>query len=380
MVLNRVKATFTVPILIAFCLLLSISSLVFSPSSLQAVVCVGECVCSNCHTMHNSQNGQPMNFDSSDIPNALLLRGSCISCHGQNPGGSSNIISFGNVPQVLHSAITDLAGGNFKYLTTSDMFGHNVKELNNPDGSMTGTTPPGDEFNQTGITWGAGATFTCAGKYGCHGDRTISGSLDAIKGAHHYNDKDLKFSGPINEGNQAKTSGTIGEQVGSSYRFLKGVKGGEDTDWQATNSVTDHNEYKGATVGVEGGDAYTPGGNTISGFCAECHGNFHGGSADIGGPTGTPWLRHPTDISLPSSGEYIAYTTYSLTAPVARTTIPSSPSATVTPSNTTDDIIMCLSCHRAHASPYFKMMRWDYKGWPANGQTNGCNVCHTSKN
>jgi hypothetical protein len=43
---------------------------------------------------------------------------------------------------------------------------------------------------------------------------------------------------------------------------------------------------------------------------------------------------------------------------------------------------MCLSCHRAHASSNFKMMRWDYKGWPAclPGCTNGCNVCHTTKN
>src|SRR4030042_1804646 len=132
--LNRVKASFTVPILIAFCLLLSVFSLVFSPSSLQSAVCVGECVCSNCHTMHNSQHGQPMNFDSSITPNAYLLRGSCISCHGQNPGGSNNIISFGNVPQVLHSSTTDLAGGNFKYLDTDDNKGHNVIDTGNQEG------------------------------------------------------------------------------------------------------------------------------------------------------------------------------------------------------------------------------------------------------
>ena len=319
-----------------------------------------------------------MNFDSSDIPNALLLRGSCISCHGQNPGGSSSIISFGNVPQVLHSATTDLAGGNFKYLDTDDNKGHNVIAGNQEsNGSMF--PPPGNEFTENNTI--NSTNFTCAGALGCHGNRTISGSLDAIKGAHHYNDKDLKFNGPINEGNQAKTSGTNGEQVGSSYRFLKGVKGGEDTDWQATSGSTNHNEYKGATS-MGASSATAPANNTISGLCAECHGNFHGdgGSGDPGTGTVSPWLRHPTDTSLSSSGEYTAYTAYSTIVPVARTTIPSSPGATVTPSGTTDDIIMCLSCHRAHASPYFKMLRWDYKGWPGNGLANGCNVCHTSKN
>ena len=37
--------------------------------------------CSNCHTMHNSQNGSSMNFDGSTIPNEVLLRGTCLGCH-----------------------------------------------------------------------------------------------------------------------------------------------------------------------------------------------------------------------------------------------------------------------------------------------------------
>jgi hypothetical protein len=66
-----------------------------------------------------------------------------------------------------------------------------------------------------------------------------------------------------------------------------------------------------------------------------------------------------------------------MVAPVARPD-PDNVSNTVVVTPGTD-IIMCLSCHRAHGSPYFKMLRWDYKGWPAGGGTNGCNVCHTSK-
>lgn len=39
--------------------------------------------CSNCHTMHNSQNGQSMNFDGSATPNEALLKGTCLGCHAQ---------------------------------------------------------------------------------------------------------------------------------------------------------------------------------------------------------------------------------------------------------------------------------------------------------
>ncbi|RLD97852.1 MAG: hypothetical protein DRI91_04390, partial [Aquificota bacterium] len=38
-------------------------------------------VCSNCHTMHNSQGGSVMAFDGSG-PYRALTRGDCIGCHG----------------------------------------------------------------------------------------------------------------------------------------------------------------------------------------------------------------------------------------------------------------------------------------------------------
>jgi cytochrome c553 len=325
--------------------------------------------CSNCHTMHNSQNGVSMQYanELDTAPKGILLRASCLGCHGQ--GMSNNIIN--NIPQVLYKNAADLAGGNFAYITAaktrgsgdSNTVGHNVIDLGFNETVLT--SPPGDQHS-TNIT---NLNFTCSGAKGCHGDRTIEDKLIAMKGAHHTDDHILRF-GSINENNQ-------GSSTGLSYRFLKGVKGGEDSDWQATSSTTDHNEYKGSTsMGTS--SATSPANNTISGLCAECHGYFHGIlSSEVGGQE--PWLRHPTDILLPSGGEYIAYTTYSLTAPVARTAIPNSPSDIVTPGST-DAIIMCLSCHSAHASPYYKIMRWDYKNWPGNGQINGCNVCHTSKN
>lgn len=332
-------------------------------------------VCSNCHTMHNSQNGQPMaTFGGTTSAQPCLLRGTCLGCHGQNAGGTVNIISLGNVPQVLHAATTDLAGGNFAYITgaktrgtgtDSNTAGHNPTDLGTNETILT--SPPGDQ-HATGIT---NTNFTCAGAKGCHGNRAVEDKLLSIKGSHHTIDTALKFGAGFTTATQGTTSGV-------SYRFLLCVKGAEDTDWEGTTTTTDHNEYFGATS-MGASSLTSPANNTISGLCAECHGYFHGATASEAGSV-SPWLRHPTDIVLPNTGEYTGYTAYSFVAPVARQSIAAGSTlalGTVAPGT---DVIMCLSCHRAHASPYFKMMRWDYKSSTLSTAISGCNVCHTSKN
>jgi hypothetical protein len=321
--------------------------------------------CSNCHTMHNSQNGSSMNFDGSTMPNEVLLRATCLGCHSEANGTSwKNGVSGApivlNTVEPTYNTAKGLAGGNFYYVsTTVDNTGHNIFSTNLDDTPPAlGNTPPGGSALTDQVR--------CAGTWGCHGhngrqsgDTAVDNQIMGIKGAHHGND-----TPPL--------GGSL-TNVADNYRFLLGIKGKEDADWEEDVVNTSHNEYKGA-IGFS--DTFT-----ISYLCGECHGNsggegFHN-STGVG--TTSPWLRHPTDIILPSdaSKEYKNYTSYSMVAPVARPN-PDSVSDTtkVTPGI---DIVMCLSCHRAHASPNFKMMRWDYKGWPGNGLANGCNVCHTSK-
>lgn len=44
------------------------------------------------------------------------------------------------------------------------------------------------------------------------------------------------------------------------------------------------------------------------------------------------------------------------------------------------DKVMCLSCHRAHGSPYPDMLRFDYNMEAGGGtSTDGCFKCHTNK-
>ncbi|MGB9807056.1 MAG: hypothetical protein ACPLSJ_00620 [Thermosulfidibacteraceae bacterium] len=339
-------------------------------------------LCSNCHTMHNSFQGSSMtNGTSSAQP--LLLKYTCLGCHGM--GGSQKIAYIGDipVPQVLHTDPSgDLAGGNFAYITGAkqgngtnpNRFGHNVIELGEAFRETAfGNDPPGHVHSFYGVD--VRKYLSCAGYMGCHGDKRYYDAPQgtaAIKGAHHNN-----LNGKIDPPGTANPPGYY-------YRFLQGVKGYEISDWQNLDS-THHNEYYGSTsapvnYGSFCENCHTSSGGvlarygTISNFCATCHGNFHQQST-VG--TSSPWLRHPTDVVIPNTGEFGNYTVYDPSVPVGRTYVPSSPSSTVTPGQ---DVVTCLSCHYAHAGPYPSMLRWNYSNVEAGrGSVSGCKVCHRNK-
>ncbi|OGW40313.1 MAG: hypothetical protein A2Y97_00005, partial [Nitrospirae bacterium RBG_13_39_12] len=341
--------------------------------------------------MHNSQNDASMNLgktfgigsydsecmDCHGANRARLLRMDCLGCHAQNIGGASNIVNPSNMPQVaLATGSTPLAGGNYKYVFTNDSKGHNVHGFgddivtddllgNNPPGYNSSYDPANPDFDPD--LYDDAEQIMCAGQNGCHGNRDEQHQILAIAGTHHADDTILRFGGGFTETGQGAT-------VGTSYRFLYGVHGAEDNNWQASSSPTDHNEYRGDTFEVRSSQSSFSSIVTISQFCAECHGNFHA-SAGITAGSGSPWLRHPTDVLIPDSGEYASIsTTYNVLTPVARQSIAvgtTQASPTVTPD---EDIVMCLSCHMAHASNYLDILRWDYNNM-ASGT--GCYVCHT---
>lgn len=168
-----------------------------------------------------------------------------------------------------------------------------------------------------------------------------------------------------------------------AYRFLEGhgtgryVIGREDPDWEEPPvTSTKHNEYKG-----DPGDSGTSGTSDLadshgmSSFCKGCHQDFHVQS------DGSAWIRHPSDAVLPDSGEYLDYVTYNPMAPVARPDPMNVGDPGIVNHGAGGDMVMCLSCHRAHGSPYPDMLRWDYAGMIAGGGgSGGCFTCHTQKN
>lgn len=318
--------------------------------------------------MHNSQGGVSV----TSTPIKALLNNTCYGCHQ----GSNTATSISSTPYVFDpngpnygttgtEATTDtLAGGNFYWVSQGgDRKGHNVQGIANQDPDL-GNTPPGG----TALT----SQLTCAGANGCHGDRSESDQYVAVSGGHHNHDA---------------STWKDGASVSTSFRFLLGVKGLEDSQYEFRPAGdTHHNKYYGVDRTSEADVS-----GTISSLCAQCHGDFHNGTGNVAsGSFGAGvWVRHPTDFDMgraASSSEYLQYNggtgtnnPYSVAVPVGTADTTTTLNTTVTLNPASDQaIIMCVSCHRAHGTPYDAILRWDYKNWPGGGY-NGCAVCHTSK-
>jgi hypothetical protein len=348
----------------------------------------------------------------------------------------------------MHSDATgDLAGGNFQYIAGgNNRKGHNVVDLLPADNSNLGTygAPPGKyrpSTHSNKFSDGPGTSFsklTCAGAGGCHGTRNIMTAtntytvtndngttvttddtwgysnvtvlmkdIPAISGAHHLNYDGLKEPAQVTDNTHR------GTDVANGYRFIPGLIGyGSPDRW--VNREGAHNEYFGKRAALAGsgcsvchvsagkttahGRIQVPN-QTMSGFCGTCHGAFHS-VGDVEGGFGEDnklinsngqggngiagaFQRHPSDYVIKNSGEYSNYTDYEITAPVARQSLAglNGTSNSVAPGS---DMVMCLSCHMAHAAPFDSMLRFDYDKQQAGGMAGtedgkGCLACHTAK-
>jgi len=334
-------------------------------------------VCSDCHTMHNSQDGAAQARDDGGsltaTPIGNLLKGTCIGCHrGATPSDGSATIPLVYSTSAPAALFTNTyAGGSFSWVDTADGNGHNVKGLIATDGVAALYPPPGYGDDGTPLTWTSAEQVSCAGTFGCHGNRGADGAntddYEATRGAHHGDDTTID-----------------GLTVAKSFRFLLGVKGTEmntaPNKWAYNMDADTHNEYQGLTAPAADVSDVSPGtGGSISGLCAECHGEFHS-QPDRATATGTasPWLRHPTDILLNTGGEVVTYNTadntYNIKAPVAR----QAPGVSTDVVTEASDIVMCLSCHVAHGSPNLDLLRFAYNDTMTI--TGGsCLTCHHAK-
>jgi predicted CXXCH cytochrome family protein len=370
------------------CVIISIFFVIsLTPGNSMAKV-KGKCV--NCHTMHNSQDG--IVDPNGQSPTPSLLNNDCIGCHSSDESSTYYDLDIADpndslVPEVNYTGpdapVNYLAGGNFWWVKegnsdADDSKGHNVfpgeKDDNlskAPGGISCSSNSCHDNFDREYT----GADPGLYGRQGCTGCHMVD-DIAQPGGYHHADD-----------GNEYDVINNF-----PWYRFLKshirlsgiwGVMGIEDPKWQAMDEADSesHNEYLGKDGGYTSESWSLANNLTVTAFCCGCHGKFHMQQKDV---SSEAWIRHPSDSPLPNSGEYNAYTTFDPDVPVARPDLSSysgpnnSNRSKVTPD---EDLVMCLSCHRPHGSPYPDILRWDYDDMRVgSANTNGCFVCHTQKN
>ena len=102
----------------------------------------------------------------------------------------------------------------------------------------------------------------------------------------------------------------------------------------------------------------------INDFCGACHEDFVSVRNSRGAGR---WRRHPVGITISSAAHADLDHWSRQTNKVTQAEYPSGNSADIYGAQ-----VFCLSCHRAHASPYKNAMRWDHSQKPY-----GCLECHT---
>lgn len=398
----------------------------------------GQLVCGQCHTMHNSQG------DTTFVatPQAKLLRAGgctthelCLSCHSN--GGSGDTTYTNDVgaavrpPKVWNSSQTwtdasDFntgigAGGDF--FRTGSVTGAGVVTLGTGDDSTNYSLGYGHSLgsatvNPPGSTGSAGVTcLTCTNCHDPHGTKSQPSSA----GATNTNVFRMLRTMPVGAGATGGTSlgagvtlndagaSSVVSYVGAASQSAAGNIGqslsGENPTaaghvWPVYKSSTEHNVYGAGASATGTGDA------GVSGWCSQCHDNWHEDIQAANNKSGSDWMRHPVDcdmngsdntdgcfgvsgsgVSIVDWGHYAAITSKQL--PMQQATKPGAGNFGGGAGQTysgdgSSDRVMCLSCHFAHGGPYYDALRFDYTSAVSAGSQNGksvtsakgCQQCH----
>ena len=326
---------------------------------------VGECA--GCHSMHSPAAGGTRLLVGTDPSSA------CLTCHEHagDTGPFSYHISTNLADMPAGTApLQRTPGGDFGWLKKSYTFlldgitttddganmGHDIKAV---DFGYTGrsnnpTTAPGGTFST--------ANLGCNSCHDAHGRtrRLATGTLATtgapIKGSGSYTDA----------ANEPDATGAVG-----LYRLLAGpgyTQGGVTFDGAPAAKVqSSYNRSEDTTsTRVAYGAMTTTGHQTWGDWCATCHPGMHSASAYVhpvdasfGNGTDTNYNQYVKSGDMTGGAGATAYTSLVpfAIATTAYTDLVTAAGSTAGAGSTSR--VMCLSCHRAHASGFLYMLRWE---------------------
>ncbi len=310
--------------------------------------------CDGCHTMHNSEGGVSIITGGTvGVSGNFLTIGSdpsstCLNCHQgsgsyhifNNAGGATNLSPGGDF-EWLTKTFTYTVRGN-PAATNGYNLGHNIVAADFglvADTDIT-TTAPGGTF--------PAANLACSSCHDPHGK--VTSRAGTVVGSGSYGGADPG-----------------GGQILGNYRLLGDTgynPGGGPVTFTAGAPVA---ASPGNGV-AETDSAHVDYGSGMSEWCANCH------TAFINTTVGTH--AHPAgnaeNLGGSISGNYNSYvatgnltgvagTAYLALVPFERGTLDRTtlnPASTAGPTSANN--VMCLTCHRAHASAFENAGRWDF--------------------
>lgn len=335
--------------------------------------------CNGCHTMHNSEDGATNTVNGQvsvgEGINSNLTKGTdpsstCLDCHLNiykaastdgsvfTPGGDFYWLTRGDIP-------TDTRGG----IATAESHGHNIVAADFPGFDVV--DPVLANAPARGVLGYPAASLGCNSCHDPHGQKD-----------NGVNPFPIADSGSYGDANPNDNSGQVlgPETVLGNFRLLGGVGydggGVSGVNFAAGDpvAVSYHGVY--GQWPAETDTNHTDYGSGMSEWCANCHVGF---TAD-----GSSSHRHPSSNDAHLNGFSAVYNSYitsgNLTrvdpavafdrlVPFERGVIDTNNDgeaddftnlfAANTNGTDTNSNVMCLTCHRAHATAWPDSLKWD---------------------
>ena len=355
--------------------------------------------CDGCHTMHGVAGTGYTGGPLTSANNPFLLQGAdfgstCLSCHGKpaSQAGSYHVmttdaIAGGTVPSNY------TPGGDFGWLL--ETYSYTLRgTATTEEGQSHGHNVVAQDFNlsaDTNFTQSPGGSFqsanlTCVSCHDPHGKYRRVGTQSSwnIGTPDQLGTASLPISGQGSTGNAPTSTTAVGVYrilAGNGYTQNNGAisigyPGVPIAVQPGTSDASGYNQAETSAnlqVRIAYGNYDGSGATTWGKWCGTCHTSMITGS-DVGGHV------HPIDVRLDSGGEdaiYNSYVSSGVTTGNKSTAYLSlvpfvtnsydfaalkalaSNNGSVSTGPDPADRVSCLSCHRAHASGFPNMMRWN---------------------
>jgi hypothetical protein len=328
----------------------------------------GVAECGGCHSMHSPAAGGSFLMVGTDQSST------CLSCHEHagDTGPSSYHVSTAEADMPAGTApLQRTPGGDFGWLKKTYTFvvrgttnvedgathGHNIVAVDKGyTADVTNTTAPGGSFSSANLA--CNSCHDPHGKYRRDSNNAISTTGAPIIGSGSYNTSVVPLAG------QAVGAYRLLAGAGYSKAAFPGVPAAKTPSaYNRTEATTQTRTAYG--VAATGGHA------TWSNWCGTCHGAMHS--------TGN--YVHPVDQGLGSTIMGL-YNSYVKSGDMTGTSANSFTSLVPFSENTNDytvlathalntdaqlggpgssDQVNCMSCHRAHATGFPEMLRWNFE-------------------
>jgi len=337
--------------------------------------------CNACHTIHNSELNASID-EISSLPSQFttgpfLLRApdrssACLNCHGEGTENNSYHVYTEGADLTSNLVPAQLGpGGDFSWLVVGNVANVKNRRGHNVIASSFGlsedteiSTSPGGDFPADKL-----ACSSCHDPHGRY--RVIGGTLTQVTtGATTVQ------SGSYGGNSFVDISNLPSDEAVGVYRLLGGVdytSDGEVTPFEnsAPIALTPINYNSPATLG----GVRVAYGSDFSEWCLNCHNNIHSGTSSLLHPAGNNAFLGTT-IAI----NYNSYVSTGINtgtqADSYLTLVPFETGQGYSELSSLNDLIdkttgpdasanvLCLSCHRAHASAFEHMFRWDIQAEP----------------